>query len=252
MDTTSLPTAAGFIASSPGVAPILTSVDAAAVRWEFQDPNNPAGFPGLLYTCPSGPGLVSKLLYIQSPMLPGLVSENATSTDGSLSLDAPGTCVGPFVQPQEEEGDAMPCTIGFWKNRFDGKMGTTQWFPEPDLTAVLNAAYALCSPPFTSTADLLFYLQSKGPRSIYDRGLQQLAAFCLNMAAGDLFPNNMKCKLFDGNFITTNACGQNLTVGNALTQVKSDIQSLQTELQHDAHDCSDDVNNGIGVINSAP
>jgi hypothetical protein len=132
--------------------------------------------------------------------------------------------VGPFVQPQEEEGDAMPCTIGFWKNRFDGKPGTTQWFPEPELTAILNAATALCSPPFTSSADLLFYLQSKGQRSILDRSLQQLAAFCLNMAAGDLFPNNMKCKLFDGNFITTNACGR--TSRSAMRfQVLSDIQS---------------------------
>jgi hypothetical protein len=216
------------------------AVAGAEVEWNFT-------------TTPIAPGASSSKLYLTSQCGPSLVADLVYSVDSDGAFFANGLTLGPAVLPMEETpGEAMPCTIGFWKNRFDGKQGTTQWFPDGDLTAVLNAATALCSPPFTSSADLLLYLQSKGARSILVRGKQQLASFCLNMAAGDLFPNNMKCKLFDGNFIVTNACGTNLTVGNALTQVKSDIQSGQAELEHDAHDCADDVNNGISVINSAP
>ncbi|MHC4447219.1 MAG: hypothetical protein ACYSXF_05495 [Planctomycetota bacterium] len=252
MMDTSQATGAGFIAASPGVAPIQTNSGAGVVSWQIQDPNNPGAFPGLTFPCPAGPGTSTKQLFIQSPLLPGLVSENATSTDGGLSLDAPGTCVGPFVEPMVEEGDAMPCTIGFWKNRFDGKQGTLQWFPEPDLTTVLNTATALCAAVFTDSTDLLTHLQSKGKRSILIRAKQQKAAWCLNMAAGDEFPNNMKCKLFDGNWIVDNACGVGLTVGDAFTQCIADITSGNDTLVHDAHDCADDVNNGISVINSMP
>ncbi len=251
MDT-SQATGAGFIAASPGVAPFATTIGAAAVVWELNDPLNPGVTPGITYDCTLATGTATKLLYIQSPLLPGLVTQNAISLDSSLSLDAPSTCVGPFVEPQVEEGDAMPCTIGFWKNRFDGKQGTTQWFPGADLTAVLNAATALCSPPFTDSNDLLTQLGSKGKRSILIRAKQQKAAWCLNMAAGDLFPNNLKCKLFDGNWIVNNACGTGLTVGDAFTQCLADITSGDLELEHDAHDCADDVNNGISVINSMP
>lgn len=259
MDTT-FATGAGYIAASPGVAPILTSIDAAAVRWEFQDPNNPAGSPGLLFTCPAGPGSVSKQIYIQSPLLPGLINENAVSLDGTLSLDAPGTCVGPFVQPMVEEGDAMPCTIGFWKNRSEGKLGTLQWFPDDPnnpaeddaFNAIVTAAVALCQPVFMDEADLLFYLQSKGNRDILTRAKQQKAAWCLNMAAGQLYPTNMKCKLFSGNWIVDNACGMGLSVGDALTQCIADITSLDPDLWHSAHDCADDVNNGISVFNTMP
>ncbi|MDP3938968.1 MAG: hypothetical protein Q8R92_12660 [Deltaproteobacteria bacterium] len=251
MDTT-FATGAGYIASSSGVAPVATTIGAAAVSWDFRDPLNPGVSPGLRFTCPAGPGEVSKQIYIQAALLPGLVSENAVSVDGQLSLDAPGTCVGPFVEPQMEDGDAMPCTIGWWKNRYDEKKGTTQYFPDPDFDQVVTAAVALCQPVFTDEADLLTQLSSKGKRSILIRGEQQLAAWCLNMAAGDLFPNNLKCKLFDGNWIIHNACGDNLTVGDALTQAISDITSGNEDLQHDAHDCADDVNNGISVINSMP
>jgi hypothetical protein len=199
------------------------------------------------------PGATSSDLYVTSACGPSVVEDLYYSVDSEGAFVATGLCLGPAVMPMEEEpGEAMPCTIGFWKNRFDGKKGTTQWFPDGDVTAVLNAATALCSPPFTSSADLLTYLQSSGPRSILTRGKQQLAAFCLNLAAGDLFRDNVKCKLFEGNFIVTNACGQNITVGNAFTQVLSDIQSGLPDIEHDAHDCTDDVNNGISVINNAP
>jgi len=251
MDT-SQATAAGFIAASPGLAPFATTIIPTGVLWNLQDPLNPGVTPGLTFVCPAGPGTSTKLLFVQSPLLPGLVTQNAVSVDGALSLDAPSTCVGPFVEPAVEEGDALPCTIGFWKNRAAGKNGTLHHFPDPEFGQVLTAAAALCSGVFTDEADLLAQLASKGKRSILIRAKQQKAAWCLNMAAGDLFPNNLKCKLFDGNWIVDNACGMGLTVGDAFTQCLADITSGLNALEHDAHDCADDVNNGISVINTMP
>ena len=228
-----------FAATGVDPDPPGGAVAGAEVEWNFT-------------TTSIAPGASSSKLYLTSACGPSLVPDLIYSVDSEGAFFANGLTLGPAVLPMESPGEPIPCTIGFWKNRFDGKQGTTQWFPDGDLTAVLNSATALCSPPFTSSADLLTNLQSKGSRSILIRAKQQLAAFCLNIAAGDLFPSNMKCKLFEGNFIVNNACGQNVTVGNAITQILSDIQSGQAELQHDAHDCADDVNNGITVIESAP
>ena len=255
MDTSRV-ISAGVIAG-PGVPPIpdpaITNVEALTVRWQFQDAANPAVSPGIL-----APGMgpagsdMSQRLFITSDLLPGTVADNAISFDGTLSLDAPGTCVGPFVEPEVDEGEAMPRTIGFWKNRADGKQGTLQHFSDAEFNSIVTAAVALCSPVFADEADLLAFLGSKGKRPILDRAKQQKAAFCLNMAAGDLLPDNMKCKLFDGNFIVDNACGMNLTVAAALTQCIADITSGDDALVQHAHDCADDVNNGISVFDNAP
>jgi hypothetical protein len=142
----------------------------------------------------------------------------------------------------------MPCTIGFWKNRADGKQGTLQHFPDPEFANLVTAAVALSGGVFTSSADLLTHLQSKGPRSILDRGKQQLAATLLNLAAGDAFPDNQKCKLFEGNVITTNACGTNVSVGSAVASIITGLGGSEAA-QHAAQECSDDINNGIGLGN---
>ena len=112
---------------------------------------------------------------------------------------------------------------------------------------MVNAAVALSSGIFTSASDLLFYLQSSGPRTILVRAKQQLAATLLNLAAGDLFPDNQKCKLFESNNITSNACGTGITVGVAVNAGKVDILG-DTAAVHEAHECFDDLNNGIGVV----
>jgi hypothetical protein len=78
------------------------------------------------------------------------------------------------------------------------------------------------------------------------RAKQQLAATLLNLAAGDLFPDNQKCKLFEGNNITSNACGTGITVGVAVSYGKVDILG-DIDGQTEAHNCFDDLNNGIGV-----
>ncbi len=225
-------TAAGFIPGA-GVAPSATTVAPTVIEWDWFSPT----------LCP---GQTSEQLYVHSTYGPGTVVDTLISVEDEFSFDTQGTCVGPLVPPQPV-GEPLPCTIGFWKNRADGKQGTLQWFPGGDFTAVVNAAVALSSGIFTDAADLLFYLQSKGPRSILVRGKQQLAATLLNLAAGDLFFDNQKCKLFEGNNLTTNACGAGITVGVAVNYSKVEILG-DVEEQHEAHECFDDLNNGIGVV----
>ena len=67
------------------------------------------------------------------------------------------------------------------------------------------------------------------------------------MAAGDSFPDNTKCKLFDDNTVTSNACGDALKVVDAVNQALVDITG-DVAAQHNAQECSDDLNNGIGVV----
>ena len=91
-------------------------------------------------------------------------------------------------------------------------------------------------------------LESSGNRSTVERARQQLAATLLNLAAGDLFPENGKCALFEENNITSNACGDNLNVGAGVADSKSGITSGDPQAEHEALECLDDINNEIGVI----
>jgi len=225
-------TAAGYIPGA-GVAPSATTVGAVSIEWDWITPT----------LCP---GQTSEQLYVHSTYGPGTVVDTLISVSDEFALDTPGTCVGPFVPPVVV-GEPIACTIGWWKNRADLKNGTLQFFPDPEFSQVVSAAVALSSGIFTSSADLLYYLQSKGSRSILIRAKQQMAATLLNLAAGDLFPNNQKCKLFEENHITTNACGIGITVGVAVNYSKVDILGDTAEV-HEAHECFDDINNGIGVV----
>jgi len=213
------------------------AVAGAEVEWNFT-------------TTSIAPGASSSKLYLTSQCGPSLVPDLIFSVDAEGAFFANGLCLGPAVLPMvETPGEAMPCTIGFWKNRADGKQGVLQFFPGADFNAVVTAAVALSGGVFTDEADLLANLQSQGKRSTLERAKQQLAAFVLNLAAGDLFPDNQKCKLFEGNNITTNACGNGIKVGAALTLVIADVGSGDSQLENAALECSDDVNNGIGVTN---
>jgi len=213
----------------PGVAPTTTvTSNPVEVRWTFTSPAIAAGAS-------------SEHLYISSSRAP---STQAATINGDFGLDAPTSCLGPTLAT----GEAMPCTIGWWKNRADRKQGTLQYFPDPEFADLVTAAVALSGGVFANSADLLLYLQAKGPRSILERGKQQLAATLLNLAAGDAFPDNQKCKLFETNKISTNACGVNVSVGSAVTSIITGLGSAET--QHSAHECSDDINNGIGLLNN--
>ena len=82
-------TAAGSIATSPGVDPGSTTVDLAndAVFWDFS-------------SLPIANGEMSKLLYVHSPLTPGPI--NAVSISGQASLDVEGTCDGPLNPPVQQ------------------------------------------------------------------------------------------------------------------------------------------------------
>ena len=88
---TSMVTAAGHIATSPGVAPTLETIDTvnAVVTWDFAGPT-------------LNDGETTKLLYVHSPLDPGTLSDNMISVSAQAGLDAPGTCIGPFVEKMEE------------------------------------------------------------------------------------------------------------------------------------------------------
>jgi hypothetical protein len=213
----------------PGVAPTTTDTsNPAEVRWTFTGPTIAAGAS-------------SEHLYISSSFAP---STQAATVNGDFALDAPTSCLGPTTMT----GEAMPCTIGWWKNRAEGKQGTLQYFPDPEFDSLVTAAVALSGGVFSSSADLLAALKSKGPRSILERGRQQLAATLLNLAAGDAFPDNQKCKLFESNVISSSACGTNVSVGSAVAGILTGLGGGQ-DAQHSAHECSDDINNGIGLGN---
>lgn len=220
---------AGFF-DGAGVEPTAILVGSLVVEFDFGTP--------------IAPGQTSEELFVISTFQPGAVEEvmrgeNDASVGGEFGFDTPGTCLGPAVPP-EFIGEPLPCTIGFWKNRAAGKKGLLKFFPDPDFDGLVTDAVALSGAVFADEAALLSALGSKGRRTLEERGRQQLAALLLNLAAGDAFPDNQKCRLFEGNFITSNECGDQLTVGQALETILLDVGA--------GHSCTDDINNGIGVV----
>jgi hypothetical protein len=242
----------GWIDTAGNPTPVAATLDATSAA---------PGFDTVRFDWASAdqvaPGTVGDQLYVISSFSPGGVSDNIYSVEGDFASQETSFCIGPLTPPAVV-GEPLPCTIGFWKNRADGKMGTLQHFADGDFEAVVAEALTLSSGLFTSadpgancgTAgfdDLLCALGSQGKRTIEERGRQQLAATFLNLAAGDLFPDNTECKVFEGNGITTNACGDGLSVGEAVNQSRVGIGGDEAA-QHEAHECSDDLNNGIGVV----
>jgi hypothetical protein len=230
-------TSYGFI-DGAGVEPSSTAVATGDIRWRFDSPN-------------INPGETSEQLYLISPFGPGEVDDTVIGVGNVFSIDTQATCVGPVVAPP-----ALACTIGFWKNREDGKKGLLKFFEGADFDAVKAEAVSI-STVFSTEAELVDALTSKGNRSIEERAKQQLAALLLNVAAGKLFPNNTKCRLFldfgtnNGTEIDLNGDGTaDTTVEAALTTVESNILSGDPALQEEAKDLADDINNGVGVINS--
>ncbi len=87
VDTTQV-TGAGFVSTSPGVAPGSTTIGTNnVVSWDFS-------------AVPIANGEMSKLLYVHSPLTPGPLAD--ISVSGQAALDAPGTCPGPLNPPVQE------------------------------------------------------------------------------------------------------------------------------------------------------
>ncbi len=156
-----------------------------------------------------------------------------------------GLCTNTCVAPAN--GTPIPCTIGFWKNRAQTPEGQAHHFADPEFDQVLGAA-ALLSSEFANPVELLTALLSQGERTQEEKALQQLAGLLLNLAAGELFPDNQKCELFESNSLGENACVGATTVGAALDRILADLAAEQFEA---AKDCADDLNNGNGVLEAA-
>lgn len=228
---------AGFI-DGAGVEPSATEIATGDVRWKFLTDN-------------IDPGETSEQLYLVSPFGPGEVDDTLVAVGNVFSIDTQATCVGPVVAPP-----ALACTIGFWKNREAGKKGLLKFFEGTEFDAVKAEAVSI-STVFNTESELVSALTSKGNRTIEERAKQQLSALLLNLAAGKLFPNNTKCRVFL-DFGTNNGTELDLdgdgiadtTVEAALTTIESNILSGDPALQEEAKDLADDINNGVGVINS--
>ncbi len=213
-----------------GVNPTNITVLPNSVVWDF---------------APNGinPSEMSDDLVIVSPYAPGA---NTASIAGQFGLDADGACLGPVVAPEP-----ITCTIGFWKNRDAGKKGLLKFFPGGDYDAVKALAVATSS-VFSSEAELVAALTSKGNRTVEERAKQQLAAVLLDIAAGTLYPANTKCRTFlgaNGTQIDLDGDGSaDITLEAALTDIESNILSGDPALQALAHQLADDINNGVGVL----
>jgi hypothetical protein len=220
----------GFDSTGTGIVPSNGGalVGTQAI-WQFQSPSIAPGLDsvGLLVTSDCGP-----------------MDGFPVSLSDEFAFDGQGESLGPMVEPMEPAGEPLPCTIGFWKNRSEGKRGLEQFFPDGDFAILVSDAVALSGGIFADEAALITALQSKGNRSQEERARQQLSAFLLNLAAGDDLPDNQKCKLFEGNLVTTNACGTDITVGDALSVI---FDAFATGSFEAAKDCADDTNNGIGI-----
>jgi hypothetical protein len=238
----SLAAGAGSIASG-GIAPTSSTTSPLnVVNWGFPDET----------ACPTclNQGMVSDTLYLCSPAPSIPAHRLASLTAGGLS--ATGSLPAPT---QEVVGGAGPCSLGFWKNRQAEKQGTLDWFPGPQYPAVVAEALVLSGGVFTSATgtgcpnfdDLLCALTSSGERTTEERGLQQLAATLLNLAAISLFPDNNICGLKGGIHITSNACGENLSVATALATAKTGLISGDPVAEHAAMECLGDIANEIGM-----
>lgn len=225
---------AGYI-DGGGVEPNDVEIQPTVVRWHFE-------------TDFIDPGETSESLYLISPFGPGEITDSMAAVGSSFAIDTWTTSVGPVVAPPP-----LACTIGFWKNREDGKYGVLKFFEDGAFDLVKKEAVEISS-VFDSTFDLVAALTSQGRRGIEERAKQQLAALLLNVAAGNLYPTNTKCRLFvgeKGTLLDTDGDGlPDTNVEAALTLIESNILSGDPSLQAEAHQFADEINNGVGVIDA--
>jgi len=224
---------AGFL-DAAGVEPNDVQIDPTVVRFVFEqdfiDPNEG-----------------SEQLYVISAFGPGAENETPSAVGSAFAIDTPKTTVGPLTAPP-----AVPCTIGFSGSLANGEEGTLQYFPGAEFDAVLAEAVAI-STVFATEEELLAALDRQSGRDIESRARRQLAALLLDVAAGNLYSSNTRCRLFagdNGTEIDIDDDGvADMTLGEALALIESWILSGDRGLIAQAHTLADDINNGVGVLN---
>lgn len=223
---------AGFVGGGPDVEPVSTTVitepEGTFVVWEFPATS-------------LQPGQTSAPLYVVSPFQSG---GGTVQLSGQFGLAASGPCIVPTELPEP-----CPCSAFFWKLRSIDWWWVSHFFPGGDFDDVKARAVELSGGFFASEAALTDALKYWGFLSAEKRAKRQLAAVLLNVAAGELFPANTKCRLFEGTELDLDGDDVgDTTVAEAIAQIIADIESGDYHLQNDAFALALDINLGRNVI----
>jgi len=167
------------------------------------------------------------------------VSGTAAGTCPTGSASMTWIAAAASVQQLPPPPETMACTPGFWKNRAAGQKGLLKFFAD-NFDDIVAQAVLLSDGFFADGDELIDAVSNEGGAETQAR--RALAALLLNLAAGDLAPDNGKCELFDDDLIISNSCGENLTVAEALEQILDDIDG---GFFTDANECGDEINNNI-------
>jgi hypothetical protein len=223
---------AGVITGGPGVAP--TSVDTIdGITQSVSASFDPGDFTL---------GDTSLPIYVISPYRPG---------DGTIDLQViPFTGSGPALVPAVLP-EACPCNALFWKLRALNWWWVKQYFPGSQFDDVKARAVELSGGVFADEADLVSALFHWGFLSAKKRAEHQLAALVLNLAAGELYPGNTKCRIFSGTELDLDGDDvADSTVDEQLGVIITAIDSGDANQQNDAFQIALDINLGRTVIDA--
>lgn len=234
----------GFLAGSGGVEPdgVDTSTPGEAV-FTFLNAG-PVGGPceGVQGICP---GAISAPLVVSSPYGPGAVDDNLVALLDDFSLQELTACVGPNTLP-----NPTPCSAFFWKLRALFHFFVKHHFPDERFDQVTQFA-ADTSTVFGSPGEVLDGLFTGFFASPTEAAERELATLLLNIAAGELFPGNTKCRLFFDTPVDTDGDDVgDTTVGELLVTVESNILSGDPALISEAKQIALKLNLGIGVLDT--
>jgi hypothetical protein len=222
---------AGYLTGGPGVVPQSVVVDSTSPA-----NNVTASFADGAFSL----GDTSLPVYIVSPYQPGagIVNLQVTTFAGN------GAALVPAALPQ-----ACPCTSTYWLLRNTGWIFFLADFPGSQLEAIKQRAVDLSGGFFTSKNDLLGSLIFSGILDVKKKAKKELAALLLNVAAGDLYPANTKCRLFLGTQLDEDNDGvADGTVSGAIGQIISEIQSNDFGQELDALSTAAQINSGQDVM----
>jgi hypothetical protein len=221
---------AGYLTGGPGVAPASVDVvttPANSITATFAD--------GTLAL-----GDTSLPIYVVSPYQPGAGVVNLQVT----AFSGEGPALVPSALPQP-----CPCTTSYWVLRSIGWIFFLGDFPGGQLDQIKTRAVALSGGFFTSNSDLMNSLLYPGLLDVRKKAKKELAALLMNVAAGDLFPANTKCRLFLRTDLDSDGDGTaDGTVDAAIGQIITEIQSGDFFQQLDALATAAQINNGQDVL----
>jgi hypothetical protein len=155
-----------------------------------------------------------------------------------------GAALVPQALPQ-----ACPCTTSYWVLRTTGWIFFLGDFPGAQLEQIKQRAVDLSGGFFTSKNDLMNSLLYPGLLDVKKKAKKELAALLMNVAAGDLFPGNTKCRLFLGTQVDEDGDGNaDGAVSGAIGEIITKIQSNDFFQQLDALSQASQINSGQDVL----